>query len=199
MEVFNSDQPVQPAINFVREGAKIGIINGAIALLLMYGSYFAGLDTFVTVQFISKFIPYMMIILIIYGFQLRKRNGGFLAFRDALKYSFMSYVVVAVLVAIGTYILFNLVDKDLTQKSFDLSMEKMKSTFTNMGMKEEELEKKYGLEFSAFVKRTSEDEEFVKTVEANTSKTWEADLADWEFCHKGIEDWTKKLQDILLK
>ena len=144
MEVFNSDQPVQPAINFVREGAKIGIINGAIALLLMYGSYFAGLDTFVMVQFISKFIPYMMIILIIYGFQLRKRNGGFLAFRDALKYSFMSYVVVAVLVAIGTYILFNLVDKDLTQKSFDLSMEKMKSTFTNMGMKEEELEKAMG-------------------------------------------------------
>ena len=49
MEVFNSDQPVQPANNFVREGAKIGIINGAIALLMMYGSYFGGIDTFVTV------------------------------------------------------------------------------------------------------------------------------------------------------
>jgi len=110
----------------------------------MYGSYFAGLDTFVTVQFISKLIPYMMLILIIYGFQLRKRNGGYLAFRDGLKYSFMSYVIVAVLVAIGTYILFNLVDKDLTQKSFDLSMEKMKGTFINMGMKEEEIEKAMG-------------------------------------------------------
>jgi len=144
MEVFNSEQTVQPTINFVREGVKIGLINGAIALLLMYGSYFAGLDTFVTVQFISKLIPYMMLILIIYGFQLRKRNGGYLAFRDGLKYSFMSYVIVAVLVAIGTYILFNLVDKDLTQKSFDLSMEKMKGTFINMGMKEEEIEKAMG-------------------------------------------------------
>jgi len=144
MEVFNSEQTAQQTTNFIREGAKIGLINGAIALLLMYVSYYAGLDTFVTVQFVSKLIPYMMIILIIYGFQLRKRNGGHLTFRDALKYSFMSYVVVAVLVAIGTYILFNLIDKDLTQKSFDLSVEKMKSTFSGMGMKEEELEKAMG-------------------------------------------------------
>jgi hypothetical protein len=144
MEVFNSEQSAQPQINFVREGVKIGLINGAIALLLMYGSYYAGLDSFVTVQFISKFIPYMMIILIIYGFQLRKRNGGYLAFRDGLKYSFMSYVIVAILVAIGTYILFNVVDKNLTQKAFDLSLEKMKSTFVGMGMKEEEIEKAMG-------------------------------------------------------
>ena len=65
--------------------------------------------------------------------------------------------------------------------------------------REDELQNKYGMDYSAFAKRTSEDEEFVKTVESNVSKTWEADLADWEFCHKGVEDWTKKLQDILLK
>ena len=41
MEIYNSEQAVQPEINFVREGVKIGLINGAIALLLMYGSYFA--------------------------------------------------------------------------------------------------------------------------------------------------------------
>ena len=63
----------------------------------------------------------------------------------------------------------------------------------------EELQKKYGMDYSAFAKRTSEDEGFVKTVESNVSKTWEADLTDWEFCHKGVEDWTKTLQDILLK
>jgi len=142
MDAFNQES-YQP-LDFIREGVKIGLINGAIALLLMYGGYFAGLDAFVTIQFISKFIPYMMIILIIYGFSLRKKNGGYLAFKDALKYSFMSYVIVAVLVAIGTYILFNLIDKDLTQKSFDLSLEKMKNTFTSMGMKEEEIEKALG-------------------------------------------------------
>ena len=66
MDVLHTEQEYQPSINFVREGVKIGLINGAIALLLMFGSYFAGLDTFVTVQFVSLFIPYMIIILIVY-------------------------------------------------------------------------------------------------------------------------------------
>lgn len=143
MEVLNQEMH-QPQINFIREGVKIGLINGAVALLLMYGSYYAGLDSFVTTQFFSRFVPYMMIILIIYGFQLRKRNGSYLTFKDGLQYAFMSYVIVGVLMAIGTYILFNLVDPTLTQKSFDLSLEKMKHAFTNMGMSEEEIDKAIG-------------------------------------------------------
>ena len=144
MEAFNTENSIHPQINFIRQGVKIGLVNGAIALLLMYGSYYAGLNNFVSVLFVSRFIPYMMIILIIYGFQLRKRNAGYLTFRDALKYSFMSYVIVAVLMAIGTYILYNLIDKDLTQKSFDLSLEKIKNTFAGMGMKDEDVEKAMG-------------------------------------------------------
>ena len=79
------------------------------------------------------------------------------------------------------------------------TIEQITNKVTELRRKDEEYQKKYGLECSAFAKRTSEAEEFIKTVEANISKTWEADLADWEFCHKGAEDWTKKLQDILLK
>ena len=79
------------------------------------------------------------------------------------------------------------------------TIEQISNKITELRHKDQEFQKKYGLEFFAFVKRTSEDEEFVKTVEANVSKTWEMDMADWEFSHKGIEDWTKKLQDILLK
>ena len=139
MDVINQEVQ-QPQINFIREGVKIGLVNGAIALLLMYGSYFAGLESFVNVQFYARFVPYMMVILIIYGFQLRQRNGGYLVFKDALQYSFMSYVIVALLMATGTYILFNLVDKDLTQKSFDFSLAKLKG----MGMKEDEIGKLLG-------------------------------------------------------
>ena len=141
MEVFNSEQPVHPQIDLVREGVKIGLINGVIALLLMYGSYFAGLDTFVTVQFVSLFIPYMIVILIVYGLQLRKRNGGYLSFKDGLKFTFMSYVIVTLLVAIGTYILFNLIDKDLTKKTFDISIERIRNFMQGLGAKPEDIDK----------------------------------------------------------
>ena len=79
------------------------------------------------------------------------------------------------------------------------TIEQITDKITELRRKDEEFQKKYGSEYSAFANRTSEDEKFVKAVETNINKAWEADLADWEFCHKGVEDWTKKLQDILLK
>ncbi|MCP4345391.1 MAG: hypothetical protein GY795_07680 [Desulfobacterales bacterium] len=64
--------------------------------------------------------------------------------------------------------------------------------------KETDFQNKYGCDYPTFSRRTAEDEEFVVQVEKNLSKLWELDQAEWEFCHKGIEDWTKKLQNILL-
>ncbi|HKZ43138.1 MAG TPA: hypothetical protein VI753_06000 [Anaerolineales bacterium] len=79
------------------------------------------------------------------------------------------------------------------------AIDQITTKINQLRQKDEAYQKKYGLEYSAFAKHTGEDEEFVKHVEVSISKTWEVDLADWEFCHKGVEDWTKKLQDILLK
>ncbi len=56
---------------------------------------------------------------------------------------------------------------------------------------------KYKLDYPTFAERTAKDERFIQQIETN-NKMWEADLADWEFCHKGIEDWSHKLQSILL-
>lgn len=79
------------------------------------------------------------------------------------------------------------------------TIEQITTKINELHRRDEEYKVRYGLEYSAFVKRMGEDSEFVQKVESTISKTWEADLADWEFCHKGIEDWTRKLQDILLK
>ncbi len=58
---------------------------------------------------------------------------------------------------------------------------------------------RYGLEYPIFARRIAEEPGFAQNVETTISKVWEVDLADWEFCHKGVEDWTKKLQDIGMK
>jgi hypothetical protein len=128
-------------VNFIREGLKIGLINGAFALLIMYTTYYMGLDTYVNVQMYANFVPYMIIILIVYGLQLRKRAGGFLAFKEAIQFTFFSYVIAAVVIAIGTYVLYNIIDKDLTQKSFQLGLEKTRSFMQRMGAPQEEIDK----------------------------------------------------------
>ena len=76
------------------------------------------------------------------------------------------------------------------------TIEQISTKINELRRKDEEYQKRYEVEYSAFAKRTGEDEEFVKNVETNVSKTWEVDLADWEFCHKGVEDWTRKLRVI---
>ena len=57
---------------------------------------------------------------------------------------------------------------------------------------------KYGYDYPIFSERIGRDYEFVEHIETNVNKLWELDLADWEFCYKGMGDWTKKLQSILL-
>ncbi len=79
------------------------------------------------------------------------------------------------------------------------TIDQITTKINELRRRDEEYQKKYEMDYPVFAKRSGEDEEFVKGVETKISKTWEADLADWEFCHEGIEDWTRKLQDILLK
>jgi hypothetical protein len=79
------------------------------------------------------------------------------------------------------------------------TIEQITTEINELRRRDEAYKARYGLAFSAFARRVGEDVDFTQQVESNISKVWEADLADWEFCHKGIEDWTRKLQDILLK
>jgi biotin transporter BioY len=83
----------------------------------------------------------MIIILIVYGLRLRRRNGGLLTFKDALQFTFMSYIIAGLIVAVATYVLYNLVDKTLTQRSFDLGMEKTRAFLQGVGAKPEDIDK----------------------------------------------------------
>lgn len=58
-------------------------------------------------------------------------------------------------------------------------------------------QEQYGMEYPEFERRIAEDEDFVNHIEKSIQKTWELDFANWEFCHKGIDDWTRKLSSIL--
>ncbi len=78
------------------------------------------------------------------------------------------------------------------------TIEQISEKVAELRKRNSEYQVRYGLEYPVFSKRIAEDEKFVQHIESSVNKKWEMDLADWEFCHKGIEDWTKKLQDILL-
>jgi hypothetical protein len=74
------------------------------------------------------------------------------------------------------------------------TIEQITAKIAQLRQRAAEYQAKYGLDYSTFVHRVAEDESFVHAVETNVSPTWEIDLADWEFCTKGIEDWTHNFE-----
>ena len=68
-------------------------------------------------------------------------QGGYFALKDALQYAFKSYAISTILFADGTYILFKLVDKDLTVKVYDIAVEKTRRMMEGLGQKSDEIEK----------------------------------------------------------
>jgi len=90
------------------------------------------------------------------------------------------------------------------QSAVDLALERytieqIMTKVSQLKQRQAEFQAKYGMEFAAFAERVKGDENFVRDVESKISPTWEADLFDWEFCVKGIQDWTQRLQNFLLE
>ena len=78
------------------------------------------------------------------------------------------------------------------------AIETITQKINELRQKDESYTAKYSLSYPDFAEKTAADLDFVNHVESSIDKTWEVDLADWEFCHKGIEDWMQTLKTILL-
>lgn len=88
------------------------------------------------------------------------------------------------------------------QASVDLALqryiiEQITSKIAHLREKDRAFQAKYDCDYATFVERISRDEQFIAHIEKHVSKMWETDQAEWEFCYKGIDDWTNRLQTIL--
>jgi DNA-binding transcriptional regulator YiaG len=79
------------------------------------------------------------------------------------------------------------------------TLDQITAKIAELRQKDASYRTKYGMDYPAFAHRIATDESFVQDIEARENKMWERDLAEWEFCYKGIEDWMHKLQSVLLK
>jgi hypothetical protein len=89
------------------------------------------------------------------------------------------------------------------QAAIDLALqrytiEQIANKITELKQTDMAYQTKYGLDYPTFAQRVAKDEAYVQKIETELTKLWEIDLAEWEFCHQGIEDWKRKLETILL-
>ncbi len=77
------------------------------------------------------------------------------------------------------------------------AVEQITDKITELRHRSKAYQEQYGLNYASFEQRIAEDVAFVEHIEQHVTATWELDFADWEFCEKGIDDWTHKLTMIL--
>lgn len=127
--------------NLNQTAITYGVITGLIYLALTFGAWAIGsTDSFVSITGITTFIPYVIVTLIIVGIKLRKSNNSLLSFQEALKFTFLAYVIYALIEAIGNYVLYALVDPDLTAKVMEITMQKTMKMMEKFGASEQQLE-----------------------------------------------------------
>lgn len=130
---------MKPNIN--QTAITYGVITGLIFLALNFGAWAMGsVDNYVTVIGIATFVPYVIIALIIGGIKLRKQNDNLMTFAEALKFTFLAFVIYALIEAIGNYVLYAVVDKDLTAKVMEISLQKTQKLMESFGASEQQIE-----------------------------------------------------------
>lgn len=131
--------------NLNQTAITYGVITGLIYLALTFGAWAVGTtDNFVSITGITTFIPYVIVTLIIVGIKLRKSNDNLLSFQEALKFTFLAYVIYAIIEAIGNYVLYAMVDPDLTAKVMEITMKKTMKMMEAFGASEQQMEEAVG-------------------------------------------------------
>lgn len=130
---------MQPSV-YQRNAILYGIIGGFIFLLTHIGAWKMGLPAYISVVRIETFIPYVIGLLILGGLQMRNKNGGFLSYADALKFAFLAYIIIVLFEGITNYVLFNIIDKNLTNELLDASKNQVITMMKKLGATQDKID-----------------------------------------------------------
>ncbi len=106
----------------VRQSVIAGIVAGLVFAGFSFGTYYSGISSFAGFTLIYTWIPFVLVLILVLGFNLRKKMGGFMSFKEVLQYALVAYLVYEIIYAIVIYLLFVVIDPLLTKKLLDAVM-----------------------------------------------------------------------------
>ena len=125
---------------YQRDAIVYGLTGGLIYIITHIGAWLIGTSFFITVSGAEKLIPYVIALLIFGGIQLKNKNGGYLPYADALKFAFLAYIIIAIIEAISNYVLYNVLDKNLTATVLQATREKSVQMMQRLGSSKEQID-----------------------------------------------------------
>lgn len=107
---------------FSNSGVKNGLFLGIAILIFSIGCYFYNPKTLINS---IALLVYILIIYFMYrsAADEKRLNEGYLSFGEALKVTFLTYVIGTLIYSIFTYVMFNIVDPSLNDVMREVSIE----------------------------------------------------------------------------
>jgi hypothetical protein len=124
----------------LRQSVVAGVIGGLIFAGFSFGTYYSGIQSFAGFSIIYTWIPVIFVLILILGFNVRKKLGGYMSFKEVLQYALVAYLVYEIISAIVTYVLFVAIDPALTQKLLDAVMQKTVGWMRRFGTPEAKID-----------------------------------------------------------
>lgn len=121
-----------------------GVLGGIIFAGLSFGTYYSGINSYFSFKAVYNFIPAVTILILVFGFNLRKKADSFISFKEVLQYAMVAFLIYEVFVAVTSYLLFIVIDPMLTEKLKNRGIEFAKEILTASGKSKDEINNELG-------------------------------------------------------
>jgi large-conductance mechanosensitive channel len=119
---------------------QFGAMSAGISLLIFVILYIGGTDFFKSpVAILSYCVPIILGILACR--KAKKENGGYLAFKEALKISFGIWVITTLVTTLVSFVLFNYIDPGFADAMKQMTLEQTQKMLANFGVPQDQIDK----------------------------------------------------------
>lgn len=125
----------------VKPAAKSGLTLGLIGIIITLLIYFINAKLLANIWVGITILVISLSLVVIFGIAYRKQVGGYLSFKQAFIFSFVLLLVAGLISQSFNYLLFNVIDSDLTELVTDAALENTEAMMEKFNVPDEEIDK----------------------------------------------------------
>lgn len=128
-------------MDYRKYAINYGVIAGLVYCLCSTIGWVMGTSAYAGFLMIYTWAPVIFILIFMGAFQYRKQLGGFLTFKEILKYAFLAYIIYEIIYMIYFVLLYQVIDTSLNQKVLQETLSKTRTFMQNMGASDSDIDK----------------------------------------------------------
>ena len=127
--------------DLVKPAAKSGLTLGLIGIIITLVIYFINAKLLANIWVGITILIISLVLVVLFGINYRKQVGGYLSFKNAFLFSLILLMVAGLIGQSFNFLLFNVIDQDLTEVVTDAALENTERMMEKFNVPDEEVDK----------------------------------------------------------